>query len=397
MAHNENLSDMQKALREMKIDGWLFYSFRGSDPFAGRILGLEEKGVVTRRWFYYLPNRGMPQKVVHIIEKDKLDELPGDRLIYLSWKELHDRLRGILSGGKKIAMQYSPLNAIPYVSCVDGGTIELIRSFGCDVVSSADLIGRFEARLSPEQAESHRYAALALREIVDQSFGEIARRLRDRVEMTEFDIQQFIAERFKERSLVTHDLPVVAVNEHTANPHYEPQDGSSSAIREGDLILLDIWAKKEAPHAVYGDITWTAFAGSAVPGRPQEIFQIVRKARDGALSFVREALSANRPLHGWEIDDVARGVIEHAGYGKYFIHRTGHSIGEEVHGTGVNIDNLETQDDRLIHPGSCFSLEPGIYLEGDFGIRSEIDVYIERNEAMVFGEPLQEAIVPLLA
>jgi Xaa-Pro dipeptidase len=396
MTAGQSFSDMQKALREMRIDGWLFYSFRGSDPFACRILGFEERGVSTRRWFYFLPSRGMPRKVVHVIEKDKLDDLPGDRLTYLSWKDLHEHLGGLLSGGKKIAMQYSPMNAIPYISRVDGGTIELVRSFGCDIVSSADLIARFEAQLSSEQLESHKYAALSLREIIDESFREMTRRLNNKVHTTEYDIVQFILKRFQDKSLITHDSPIVAVNDHAANPHYEPAD-ISSAINEGDLVLLDIWAKKDVPHSVYGDITWMAYAGSDVPGRFQDVFQIVRRARDGALNAVREALNANRPIHGWEVDDVAREIISQAGYGEQFIHRTGHSIGEETHGNGANIDNLETQDNRLLISGSCFSLEPGIYLEGDFGVRSEIDVYIQGKEALVFGEPIQETIFPLLA
>ncbi|MDQ7821844.1 MAG: M24 family metallopeptidase [Candidatus Eremiobacteraeota bacterium] len=392
-----HIEDIQKTLAEMDLDGWLFCSFRGSDPYASRVLRLEEKGASTRRWFYYLPARREPVKIVHIIEEGQLDALPGEKKIYLSWKELHRSLREALHGARRVAMQYSPMNAIPYVSTVDGGTIELIRSFGVDIVSSADLIQRFESLLTESQLASHREAVEDLRRIVDLTFGEIRRHIAENLTASEYSLQQFVLERFRERSLITHHYPVVAFNEHTANPHYEPLEGSSKALKAGDFILLDIWAKKDAPLAVYGDITWTAFAGTEVPPKYSAVFDIVKRARESALALVEERVTGGRELRGWEIDDRARALIEAAGYGPRFIHRTGHSIGEDVHGTGVNIDNLETQDERLILPGCCFSLEPGIYLEGDFGVRSEIDVYVGNRTVQVFGQPLQQAVVPLMA
>jgi Xaa-Pro dipeptidase len=389
------IAEIQSALKEFNLDGWLFYSFHGSDPFASRILLFNEKGVSTRRWFYFLPAEGEPQKIVHAIEKDKLDALPGTRHIYLPWKELHARLSTVLSGKKRVAMQYSPANAIPYVSRVDGGTIELIRSFGIEVLSSADLISRFESVLTASQKESHIYAAEALREIIRLTFSEIAALISLSGSTTEYAIQQFIMARFREKSLLTHDYPVVAVRENTANPHYEPKESSSQVIGKDDLVLLDIWAKRDIPASVFADITWVAFTGKTVPERYGNIFEIVRQARDEGLALVRRRLAGGEAVHGWEVDDAARGVINAAGYGERFIHRTGHSIGEEVHGSGAHIDNLETEDRRELLSGTCFSLEPGIYFEGDFGIRSEIDVYVEGKEAHVFGQPLQEAITPL--
>lgn len=396
MKQEDRILKIQEALDQARVDGWLFYSFHGSDPFASRILLFNEKGHSTRRWYYFLPSKGEPVKIVHMVEKGKLDELPGRKLVYLAWKQLHSHLKSAIAGSKKICMQYSPYNAIPYVSCVDGGTIELIRSFGIEVVSSANLIQRFESVLSTEQLESHRYAVETLRKIIDTIFQEIARRMRERVMTTEYDLQQLILKLFQDSSLITESSPIVAVNDNAANPHYEPVASSSRIVKEQDLILVDIWAKKNSPQSTYGDITWMGYLGSDIPSKYADVFEIVKRARDEALSFIKKALAEHRELHGWEVDDIARGIITDAGYGDNFIHRTGHSIGEECHGTGVNIDNLETQDNRLLIPGSCFSIEPGIYIEGDFGIRSEINVYIQGNEVLTFGEPLQDKIVAIM-
>lgn len=396
MPHQERIVKIQEALKEAGIDGWLFYSFRGSDPFASRVLLIDEKGHSTRRWYYYIPSEGEPSRVVHIIEKERLDDLPGRKLVYLSWKELHAHLGTVLSGSRRVCMQYSPLNAIPYVSCVDGGTIELIRSYGIEVVTSADLIQIFESALSPGQLESHKYAAENLREIMDLMFKEIASRMRRQIPTTEYDLQQAIVKLFEERELITSSEPIVAVNDNAANPHYGPCEGCSREVKEGDFILLDIWAKRKTPHAVYGDITWTGYIGEEVPEKFVDIFTIVRDARNEGLHFIRQAFAEGRQVHGWEVDEVTRRIISSAGYGDTFIHRTGHSIGEETHGTGVNIDNLETQDNRLLIPGSCFSLEPGIYLTGDFGVRSEINVYIQSSEPIVYGQPIQESVVPIM-
>lgn len=395
MNQKERIKEIQSALEKDGIDGWLFYSFRGSDPFASRVLLYDDKGFATRRWFYYLPKSGEPKKLVHIIEKNKLDNLPGEKFTYLSWKELHSKLNNILSGNRKIAMQYSPLNAIPYISMVDGGTIELVRSFGAEVVSSANLIQQFESLLSEDQLKSHKFASECLREIIDISFREISRRINENITTTEYDILQFITGLFRKKSLLTCHSPVVAVRQNTADPHYEPTAENTEIIRKDDLVLLDIWAKSNEPKSVYADITWIGFIGNEIPEKYSRIFEVLRNARDESIGFIRKHLKERKEIHGWEVDDVSRGVIDKAGFGKYFIHRTGHSIGEEVHAQGVNIDNLETKDNRLLMPGSCFSIEPGIYFENDFGMRSEINVFIDSKEAHVFGLPVQTSIIPI--
>lgn len=293
-------------------------------------------------------------------------------------------------------MQYSPMNAIPYISRVDAGTVELVRSFGIEVVSSADLVQVFEAVWSAEQLESHLYAARHLREIVDVAFAEVGRRVGAAGQTDEYAIQEFIWQEFRSRGLVSSDRPIVAVNAHSADPHYAPAEDRSAPIRTGDFLLLDIWAKRPAPGSVYADITWTGFLGPAVPARHEEIFQVVRAGRDAAIELV-QARGLSGDLHGWEVDDAARNSIKAAGYGDYFIHRTGHSIHEEDHGNGANIDNLETRDDRRLMLGTCFSIEPGVYLEGDFGVRSEVDVYLSGDGPRVTGGPVQERVIPILA
>jgi Xaa-Pro aminopeptidase len=314
----------------------------------------------------------------------------------LPWQELHREMQDAMSGASRVAMQYSPLNAIPYISRVDAGTVELVRSFGIDVVSSADLVQRFEAVWSRDQLDTHLYAARNLREIVDEAFREVGRRVRKGIAADEFGIQEFIWDQYGRRGLISSDRPIVAVNAHSADPHYMPDREHTAPIGEGDFLLIDIWARKPDAGAVYGDITWTGFLGEAVPERHEKIFQIVRAGRDAAIALVRNAHSEGRTLHGWEVDDAARQSITAAGYGKQFIHRTGHSIHEEDHGNGANIDNLETRDDRTLLEGTCFSIEPGVYLAGDFGVRSEVDVYLGENGPVVTGTPIQERVVPIL-
>ncbi|OLE50910.1 MAG: hypothetical protein AUG51_25635 [Acidobacteria bacterium 13_1_20CM_3_53_8] len=403
---------MQAALREAHLDGWLFYDFRGSDPLAYRILKLDRNGITTRRWFYYIPANGEPVKIVHAIERGKLDQLPGRKIVYLPWQELQSDLRETITGVResrsslatvtnarppRIAMQYSPNNAIPYISRVDAGTIELIRSFGIEVVSSGDLVQRFEAVWSPEQLQMHIEASDKMHRIIMQAFDEIARRIRANVPTTEYDIQQFIVRRYDEEGMTSDgDPPIVAVNANAANPHYTPTREVTSPIKRGDFVLLDVSAKLKKPLAVYTDQTWTGYVGETVPEEYTRIFDIVREARDAAVRFVQENVRANRAFKGADVDDVSRGVIKRAGYGGQFIHRTGHSIGEEVHGNGANIDNLETQDSRTIIPRTCFSIEPGIYLEGRFGVRSEIDVYVSERDAQVTGQPIQTKVLAIL-
>jgi len=397
-SHHARIADIQRALGDTAgLDGWLFYDFRHSDPLAYRVLQLDPARHVTRRWYYWLPARGAPVKLLHRIEPHVLDELPGETLLYAGWEEQHAQLRHILSGMKCLAMQYSPLNAVPYVSRVDAGTVELIRSVGVEVVSSADLVQRFEAAWTDRQLASHKDAAKKLRRIVDEAFVDVRRRIAARKTLTEYDLQQFILSRIHAHHLITATPPIAAVNAHSADPHYLPPPRGSARIKQGDLVLIDLWAKQPKTGSVYADITWTGFVGKDIPARQREVFTIVRDARDAALNFVRAQISSGQFPCGWEVDEVCRTVIRKAGYGDRFVHRTGHSIGEEVHGNGANIDGLETKDSRRLLPRTCFSIEPGIYLPGEFGIRSELDVYLSDREAHVFGQPVQTEIVPILA
>lgn len=387
---------IQTALRKDRLSGWLFYSFRGSDPLAPRILAMTGEQFETRRWFYFVPAKGEPTKLVHSIERQRLDCLPGKKVIYLAWKQLHRSLKEILSGQKRVAMQYSPNNAIPYISRVDAGTIELVRGLGATIVSSANLVSQFEAVWTREQEEANGYSAKMMHQVVHETFAEIARRIRARLPTTEFDIQQFMLRLYEGHGLETADPPIVAVNANSAIPHYGPTKERCSPISEGDFVLIDLWAKKKVPNATYTDITWTGFVGTEVPREHAEIFSIVRRGRDAAVAFVKKSVSAGKTIYGWQVDDVCRAVIEKAGYGLYFIHRTGHSIGEEVHGNGTNIDNLETKDERRILPRTSFSIEPGIYLEGKFGVRSELDMYVTEKRAIVTGPGPQKAVIPIL-
>lgn len=397
VAHRTRIVAIQEALREMEtVDGWLFYDFRGSDPLAYRVLLLDPTRHVTRRWYYWIPTSGEPFKLLHRIEPSVLDELPGQVQQYVSWEQQRLLLASLLRGRQRIAMQYSPFNAVPYLSRVDAGTVELIRSFGLDVVSSADLVQQFEAVWTDEQLESHRYAVTTLRNIVDEAFAHVASCLSNERPLSEYDLQQFILSRIRDAGMTTSSAPIAAVGAHSADPHYGPTESRSSLITRDNLVLIDLWAKRTAPSSVYGDITWTGYTGRGVPAKQRTIFEHVRRGRDAALSFVQGRVATGRFPCGWEVDDVCRNTIRAAGYGDFFIHRTGHSIGEEVHGNGANIDNLETQDERRLLPRTCFSIEPGIYLPGEFGIRSELDVYISDREAVVYGLPLQTEIIPLL-
>jgi Xaa-Pro dipeptidase len=396
----QRVGEIQKALQAAKLDGWLFYDFRGSDYLALRILKLDENAVGSRRWFYYVPASGECTKIVHRIEAAKLDALPGKRQEYSSWKEQHAALKAALNPSNKkprIAMQYSPMNDVPYMSKVDAGTVELIRSFGAEVVTSAELVQQFEAIWTPEQLQSHIEASDKMHRIFFDAFGEVARRIRANEPLTEYDLEQFIVRRWHEEGMGTdHDDAIVSVNANTANPHYTPKSEGSLPIRRGDFVLLDLASKLRTPHAVFTDQTWTGYVGESVPEEYSKIFNIVRDARDSAVEFVRTNLREGKSIRGADVDDISRGVITKAGYGQYFTHRTGHSIGEEVHGNGVNIDNFETRDSRRITPGVCFSIEPGIYLPGKFGVRSEIDVYVKGQEIEIYGQPIQTEVVAIL-
>ena len=389
-----DIQGIQQDLQTAKLDGWLFYDFRGRDPIAQRILQLPE-GMRTRRWFYFVPAKGTPRKLVHKIESQSLAALPGDTLSYAAQGELRGNLKKILGRAKRVAMQYSPKNEIPYVSMVDAGTIELVRSAGAKVVSSADLVQKYEACWSPAQLESHLAAGEAIDRIVAGAFQHAAKCVREKIAVTEYDLKQWILKEFEAASITTSDGPDVGVGAHASDPHYGPMPGKSSPIREGDLLLLDVWGKTRTPGSVYYDVTWVGYLGPKVPEKFAKIFKIVRAARDKALQLIQSSVGAGKPLEGWHVDKAARGVIEKAGYGKYFFHRTGHSIGEAIHGNGVNMDGLETHDVRHLIPGICTSIEPGIYLP-EFGIRSEFNVYIGEREARVTGN-VQQEILALLA
>ena len=386
--------DIQEKLREFKIDGWLFYDFHNRDHIAHKILRLKP-GFTTRRWYYFIPQEGEPIKLVHSIEQGKLDSLPGKKLVYLPWTEQQQLLREMLSGHKKVAMQYSPENAIPYVSIVDGGTIELVQKMGVEVVSSADLIQFFEAVIDQKGYENHIETGKIIHSIKDAAFRKIREKIERDETVTEYEIQQFIVKKFEENNLTCNEeYPIVAVNENAGNPHYEPTSEKSSVIKKGDFVLIDLWAKSKKPGSIYYDITWVGYVGNEIPEKYVKIFEIVRDARDKSVEFIENKFKKGEPVYGWEVDKVCRDHIESKGYGKYFIHRTGHNIGEEVHGNGVNIDNLETQDRRQLIPNICFSIEPGIYLE-DFGVRSEIDVFIKNNYEVEVTGPKQMEIIKI--
>jgi Xaa-Pro dipeptidase len=386
-----NLPAIQAALRERNIDAWLFYDHHHRDPIAYRVLGLPSSLMVTRRWFYLIPANGEPAKLVHKIEAGHLDKLPGSKRVYSGWQELFDQIKSFLADYKTIAMQYSPNNLVFTVSLVDAGTMELVRGLGKNVVSAADLIAQFEATWTDEQIQTHYAARDAVDSITAATFAEIGRRVRNGGS-TEHAMQQWLLEAFGRENLVTDDPPVVAVNANSGNPHYEPHAEGSARIREGDFVLLDIWGKKNTPGAVYYDITWTGYVGKAPSDRQREIFQIVRDARDAGVKTVLDAIGAGQRIAGWQVDRATRDHIQKAGYGDYFIHRTGHSIGTDVHSNGANMDDLEIHDERQILPNSCFSIEPGIYLP-EFGVRSEVNVLVRPNRAEVTGKIQREIVI----
>jgi Xaa-Pro dipeptidase len=389
-----DINAIQSDLRTARLDGWLFYDFRGRDPIAQNILQLPP-GMRTRRWYYFVPAKGTPRKLVHKIETESLAALPGETFFYSQQEELRKNLGKLIGRAKNVAMQYSPKNAIPYVAMVDAGTVELVRSVGPKVVSSADLVQRYEACWSEDQLQSHLAAGVAIDRIVREGFQLAAQQVREKKNFTEYDLQQWFKKEFEAANLTADNGPDIAVGPHASDPHYGPKRESASAIREGDLLLIDVWGKTKTPKSVYYDITWVGYLGAKVPEKMAKIFGIVREARDKAVELIQSSVAKGKPLQGLQVDKAARGVIEKAGYGKYFFHRTGHSIGETVHGNGVNMDGLETHDERHLIPRTCNSIEPGIYLP-DFGIRSEVNVYIGEKEARVTGA-VQKEILALLA
>ena len=389
-----SIARIQEVLVSAGIPAWLFCDFRGSDPLGYRILGLDPSAHASRRWYYLVPAAGKPVKLVHRIESGKLDSLPGDKRIYLTWSQLNKNLEEMVSPYPALAMQYSENNMIPYISLVDGGTMELIRSFGTRIVSSADLVQIFEAVLSPEQQSGHRKSALALTEIVQAAFSWTGEQISGLEHPDELSVQDFIMDLFKKHHLATDHPPIVAVNSNSGNPHYLPLPGSASEIKSGDFLLIDLWAKQDnQPDAVFADITWTGFAGSDPPEKIREIFDIVTGGRDRGVAFLKERFLSGKPVYGWEVDRTVREYISNRGYGDdFFCHRTGHSLGLEPHGNGVHFDDLETHDTRQVLLGVACTIEPGIYLD-EFGVRSEIDILFTEAGPEITTPPQYELVI----
>ena len=390
-----DVAAVQQSLKAEGLDGWLLYDFHGSNPIAARLAGTANGAkMTTRRWFYLVPASGEPRGLVHAIERQTLDALPGEKTIYAGRQQLDAGLTKLLSGVKRVAMEYSRDCAIPYISRIDAGTVELVRSRGIDVESSGDLVQRFEAVWDEAALATHREASAALYRVKDRAFEWIAGRVADGDALTEFAVQQQMASWFEEEGLVSDSAPVVAAQENAGDPHYLPTARRSRPIRKGELVLLDLWGKKrENPQAVYADITWVGFTGPEVPPEMARAFGAIGQARDAAVALVQESARQQRDLRGWQVDRAARQVLEQAGFGERILHRTGHNLGREVHGNGVHMDDDESHDDRRLLPGTGFTIEPGLYFES-FGVRTEINMYYGQREALVTG-PAQTEIVRL--
>jgi Xaa-Pro dipeptidase len=383
---------VQRALKEEQLDGWLLYDFHGSNPIASRLTGLAASGkMATRRWYYLVPADGAPRGLVHAIERHNLDGLPGDKRAYAGREQLADGLRDLLKGVRRVAMEYSPSNAIPYVSRVDAGTVEAVRACGADVVSSGDLAQRFEAVWTDAVLATHVAASERLYRIKDRAFEMVRQRMTAHGTLTELEVQEAMMRWFRDEGLIASDPPLVAAQENAGNPHYMPTRDAHRAIRPNEIVLLDLWGKLPTPEAVYADITWVGFTGTRVPDEILAAFTAARDGRDAAIAYVEAAVRERRDLRGFEVDRACRAVIERAGFGAQFIHRTGHSLGEEVHGNGVHMDDYETHDDRRLLPGTGFTIEPGVYTDR-YGVRTEINMFVGERDARVTG-PRQMEIV----
>lgn len=391
-----DLKETQTAIQDFGMDGWLMYDFRGINYLAARIADIPNDDLGSRRWLYFVPAQGEPRKLVHAIEAQKLDHLPGQKTVYLKWEELEAGIRDMLGDHQKIAMEYSENAGNPYVSRVDAGTVELIRSMGKEVVSSGNLIQYFEARLTDEQWESHLRADKLNQAAFEMAWQTIADHVRSGEPLREAELQQKIMDYYHSHNMTTYHPPIVGAGPNSGDPHYSPQPGSDREIQEGDFVLLDMWAKLDEPGAVYTDLTKVGYVGESVPEKFTEIFNIVAAARDAGIETARNAFASGKTIFGWQIDAATRKVIDDAGYGAFFNHRTGHSIGQETHGNGAHMDNLETREDRTVIPRTCFSIEPGIYLE-EFGVRSEINVYISPEKEVVVTGGVQTEVLPILA
>ncbi|NGX61632.1 MAG: Xaa-Pro dipeptidase [Chlamydiae bacterium] len=392
----EKIEQIQQFLKEQKVDGWLLYDNHGSNPFVRELLEIPPHMVLTRQFFYWIPKEGDPVKILHKIEANSLDSLPGRAIIYLSWLDLEHHLKKMLKEARKILMEYSPRNSNPYVSTVDAGTMEVIRDCEVSVGSSADLLQMFTSILSPEQIATHLEAAAVVERTAERAFELISDRLRQEKPITEYEVQKFVLSEFTAQNCITEEGPSCSVNEHTALPHYMARKTTTSEIRQGDYILLDLWCKKALPCGVYADITRVAVASSEPTPRQEEIFTIVKTAQKAAIDLIRDRMAKKTKLRGSEVDDVCRKVIKEKGYGEFFTHRTGHNIDTSVHGGGAHLDNLETSDHRKILPGMCFSVEPGIYLPGEFGVRLEYNLLIHQDRSVEITGGTEENIICLI-
>lgn len=388
----KNLKEIQEKLKIEGLSGWLFYDFHKRNPLPYSILSIPSDLMFTRRWFYFIPSEGVPVKIVHPVEKNKLDCLAGEKIVYFGWKNLQEILKKVLPKRGKIAMDYSPNCNVPYVSYVDAGTYELLKFLGLKVVSSQNLIQYFEARISKRGYLLHKKAQRKIDKILKETFELIRKNLG---KIKEYEAQKFILKRFEEENLTCEgDPPIVGVLDHPADPHFAPTKENSYVIKKDQTLLIDLWAKEKDPEGIYYDITWCGFTGKNPPEKYVEIFNLVMKARDLSIEFIRKKIKEGKKVYGYEVDDVSRSVVEKGGYGKYFVHRTGHSIGKNVHGNGVNIDNLETKDERVLEPGLLFSIEPGIYLEGEMAVRTEVDVFINyKGQVEITGEVQKKLIL----
>lgn len=391
-----DLAAVQSALKEFGFDGWLLYDFRGSNVLAQRVLGRKPEDVGSRRYFYFIPQKGEPKKLVHRIESSALDHLPGGKTVYLKWQELEAGVKAMVQGSQKVAMEYSPRNANPYISRVDAGTVELVRSFGPEVLPSGDLIQLFEATLTPAQQKLHFEAAVHTNSAYARAWKFIADQIRGPGQVEESAVRAEIMRHFAEHGMETYHPPIVGVGPNCGLPHYETGTGEITTIREGDFVLIDLWAKLSHPNGIYSDLTRVGYVGQTVPEKYNKIFQVVASARDAAIERIKSAMAKGESLQGWQVDQAARDVIENAGFGQAFVHRTGHSIGRETHGNGANMDNLETHEDRQVMRNTCFSIEPGIYLP-EFGVRSEVNILIDGDGTVhVTGGDVQTEVLPIL-
>lgn len=391
---SETIANIQAYLKEHHMDGWLIFDFRGQNYIATQFVRMDDSRILTRRWFYFIPKSGEPTLLLHKIERENFPDPPSKTELYVSWQEMLDKLQGMLNGSPTIAMEYSPGGSIPYVSTVDAGTLELVRSLGVEVVSSANLVQFFQSRWTAEQVQTHIRAVENLISIKSRAFEFVGRKIKNGEKVTEYDVQKLILQSLKDLDMITEEPPIVAVNANASNPHYAPSQDRFQIIRENDLLLIDLFGKEKQPGAIYGDLTWIGYVGEQVPEKYAKVFKVVADGRDAGLAFLRESAARGQKIQGWQVDKCVRDLITQAGYGAYFDHRTGHSLNTRLHGNGVNIDSLESQDKREIIPGVGFTIEPGIYLD-DFGIRSEVDVYFAEDGPKVYGDIQQEIIVIL--